>query len=193
MEQRPFPGAPGSFALIFSKEFSTIAEKLIGSDSERSQMLGETLGSLSVILLTPRPYFDLFMGIGEYYPALQRFWNDEVFVVNGGKRGSGEVKMTKVDEVKGGIDMGAMTSDFDPQSFNTLMGTLQFTQDREQIEKISGSDQEMKEQMMIMNQLIWAIYMGVFNDEYFKRNHELFTRIANDAEGEFKELLESMN
>jgi hypothetical protein len=193
MEQRPFPGAPGSFSLIFSKEFSSVAEKLIESGNERSRMLGETLGSLSVILLTPRPYFDLFMSIGEYYPALQRFWNDEVFAANGGKKGSGEIKMSKAEDVKGGIDMEAMTSDFDPQSFNVLMGTLQFTQDREQIEKISGDDQEMKEQMMIMNQIIWAIYMGVFNDEYFSRNHELFTRVGNEAETEVKELLKDMN
>jgi len=193
MEQRPFPGAPGSFALIFSKEFRTIAEKLIESDNERSRMLGETLDSLSVILLTPRPYFDLFMSIGEYYPTLQRFWNDEVFAANGGIKGSEEVKMTKTSDVKGGFDMDAKVADFDAQSFNVLMGTLQFTQDRDQIEKISGNDPEMKEQMMIMNQILWAIYMGVFNDEYFKRNHEVFTKAGNAAEAEVKEALSKMN
>lgn len=178
---KPFPGSPETFNLIFSRNLFDSSMELEKHGTQRSLQFGEILQGLSLCLLAPRSYFDLFMKIAPYYGELNSFWNNEVYAKNGGTIGSGQTLMVDVDAV--GVDTSIL-NEIHPASFNLVMGLVSFTQDEKAIAGIPGVSEEMKEQMMILNQILWAIYMSVFNPSFFDRNVEVFTKIALQAQKE---------
>lgn len=188
--QRAFPGFPEGFNMIFSKQIFEASLLLEQHNTERSKNLCEIYQGLSLCLLAPRAYFDLFMSIGPYYQEMQTFWNKEVYSKNGGVSGSGEVMMITPEE------SGVSTSIIDElpaEPFNLLMGILSFTQDKKALNDIPGVNDELKEQMMIFNQVVWAIYMGSFKGSYFDKNLEVFSKAGLQAQKELNSLRTDLN
>ena len=190
MTQRAFPGFPEVYNMIFSRQIFDASLQLENHESERSKQLCEIYQGLSVCLLAPRAYFDLFVSIGPYYEEMQNFWNKEVYHKNGGVSGSGEIMLIKTDE--SGLDT-SMIDDLPTEPFNLLMGILAFTQDKNAIEGIHGINDEIREQITIFNQLVWAIYMGCFKESYFAKNLKVFTDAGLQAQKEINALRTDLN
>jgi hypothetical protein len=189
MSQRAFPGFPEGFNMIFSRQIFDASLKLENHGSERSKQFCEIYQGLSVCLLAPRAYFDLFIGIGPYYDEMQTFWN-ESYYINVGVSGSGKVEFITSDT--SGLDT-SIIDDIPADPFNLLMCILSFSQDKNAIEGIPGINDEIREQMMILNQIIWAIYMGSFKDDYFAKNLKVFTDAGLQAQKELNALRTDLN
>ena len=181
MEARPFPGSPHMFNMIFSKELYNAALELDKHDSQRSKQMAEIYEGLSLCLLAPRAYFDLFMRIGPYYQEMQEFWNHKVYVENGGVLGSKKDMFMEVDKISTDL---SIVNDLPAQPFNLLMGLLAFTQDETAISNIPHVNDELREQITIFNQMIWAIYMGAFKPDYFAKNLEVVVKSGKEAQRE---------
>ncbi len=181
MEARPFPGSPHMFNMIFSKELYNAALELDKHDSQRSKQMAEIYEGLSLCLLAPRAYFDLFMRIGPYYQEMQEFWNHKVYVENGGVLGSKKDMFMEVDKISTDL---SIVNDLPAQPFNLLMGLLAFTQDENAINNIPHVTDELREQITIFNQMVWAVYMGAFKPDYFDKNLEVFVKSGKEAQKE---------
>lgn len=190
MEQRPFPGSPRGFNLVFSQHLSEATDELQKNGTERSLQLADILGALSMCLLSSRSYFDLFIRIGGYYPELQSFWNEEVYKKNGGVIGTGVGKLKDSNEIT--VDK-SIVDQLPPESVNLIGGILSFTQNKDEIDNIPDVDDQLREQMLIFNQMIWAIYMGLFNPKFFEKNLETFVTSAKEAEVEIAAMLKEIN
>lgn len=190
MSQRAFPGFPEGFNMIFSRQIFDASLQLENHGSERSKQLCEIYQGLSLSLLAPRAYFDLFMSIGPYYDEMQTFWNKEVYNKNGGVSGSGKTMLIATED--SGLDT-SIVDDLPPEPFNLLMGILSFTQDKTAIEGIPGINDEIREQIGIVNRIVCAIYMGSFKESYFAKNLKAFTDAGLQAQKELNQLRSDLN
>lgn len=190
MSQRAFPGFPEGFNMIFSRQIFDASIQLENHGSEKSKQLCEIYQGLAVCLLAPRAYFDLFMGIGPYYDEMQTFWNKEVYLKNGGVAGSDKTMLISPEE--SGLDTSIL-NDIPAEPFNLLMGILSFTQDKNAIEGIPGINDEIREQISIINRIVWAIYMGSFKESYFAKNLKIFSDAGLQAQKELNSLRTDLN
>ncbi len=190
MSQRAFPGFPEGFNMIFSRQIFDASIQLENHGSEKSKQLCEIYQGLAVCLLAPRAYFDLFTNIGPYYKEMQDFWNKEVYQKNGGIPGAGKTMLVDVDD--SGVDT-SIIDDLPADPFNLLMSILSFSQDKNAIEGIPGINDEIREQMMIFNQIVWAIYMGSFKGDYFVKNLKTFSEAGLQAQKELNALRTDLN
>jgi hypothetical protein len=180
MNARPFPGAPDGFNLVLSKQLSDSSEALNSRDNEASQGLASIYQGLALCLLASRAYFDLFMKIGSYYQELTNHWSKEVLSKNPSPVGLSLVAITKAD-----VDT-TIINDLDGDSFHVLTSLVMFTQDKAIINNPDTSGPMTEEQMLILNQILWAIYIGLFSKEHFDRNVRVFTEAYKQAKVELE-------
>jgi hypothetical protein len=180
MNSRPFPGAPDGFNLVFSKQLFESSEVLNSSESDASQGLASIYQGLSLCLLASRAYFDLFMKIGSFYQELSNYWSKEILSKNPSHGGLSLVAITEVD-----VD-STIINNLDGASFHVLTALMMFTQDKDIINNPDTSGPMTEEQMTILNQVLWSIYIGLFNKEYFDRNVRVFTEAYKRAKEELE-------
>lgn len=180
MNARPFPGAPDGFNLVFSKQLFESSQVLSSKENDASQGLSTIYQGLSLCLLAPRAYFDLYMRIGSYYPELADHWSKEVLSKNPTPGGLSLVAITESD-----IDH-TILNDLEEGPFSVLISLVMFTQDKSVIKNSNTSGPMTEEQMYILNQIVWSIYIGLFKKEYFDRNVRVFTEAYKQAKEELE-------
>jgi hypothetical protein len=180
MNARPFPGAPDGFNLVFSKQLFESSEVLSSNENDASQGLATIYQGLSLCLLASRAYFDLFMKIASYYPELSNYWSKEILSKNPTKGGLSLVAITEAD-----VD-STIINDLDMASFHVLTSLVMFTQDKAIINNPNTSGPMTEEQMTVLNQITWAIYIGLFSKEHFDRNVMVFTEAYKQAKEELE-------
>ena len=186
MDAREFPGAPYVFDRIFSKKF--FEASLEGKDGgPKTIQFSETLQGLSLALLAPRSYYDLFTETQKYYPELSVYWNS--VLSNSGKG----VQQVSLDQMEGIGIPSEIVKELPPGAFSLLTGTLAFSQDPKVINDLPQSGEREAEQFRVFNLLLWTIYIGCFKQEFFERNHRVFWGAAQAAQKEAKEMFFSSN
>jgi hypothetical protein len=181
MSERPFPGAPDGFNLVLSKQLFDSSEVLNSCENEASQGLASIYQGLSLCLLASRAYFDLFMKIGTFYPELANHWAKEII----GKiqfQGGG---LSLVEVTEAGVD-STIINDLNADSFYVLTALIMFTRDESVIKNPDTAGPMTEEQMSILHQVFWAIYIGLFNKEYFDRNVRVFSEACKQAKEELE-------
>jgi hypothetical protein len=183
IEPSVFPGVPDGLNLVLSKQLFEASLKLDAMGNDTSVQLSEVYQSLSLCLLVPSSYFELFRSIGEYYDEMHDYWNNEVFIKNGGRLGSSiKFELEKDDSI---ID-SSILDELDPEAFNLMMGLVFYTQDQDVIKDYSGDN---KEKFSILNRVFWAVYMGLFKREYFEKNYATFVVAGTKAKNELQALM----
>jgi hypothetical protein len=120
------------------------------------------------------------MRIGSYYPELADHWSKEVLSKNPTPGGLSLVAITESD-----IDR-TILNDLEEGPFNVLISLVMFTQDESVIKNPNTSGPMTEEQMYILNQVLWAIYIGLFKKEYFDRNVRVFSEAFKQAKAELE-------
>ena len=158
---KAFPGPPLGMGLIIPIKIKQTAEFLNKGD-ERSQKLGKIMfGIFDAMTKNDDSYFKLYEKIGEIYPKMSKFWNDEVFHKMNNKSGIAEVGDVKKIT---GIDFEKLVSGIDPEGFNYLQATIMFIKNvRNHAQKETADDIERCE---ILYPMLWSVYISVFKDEY---------------------------
>lgn len=175
---RQFPGAPEHFVGPFSE---TLLEAIRSSSNEGlTSRLRVCFDGLTLCLLTPRSYFDLYMDVMSIYPRISDVWNKEVFEKNGGKLGSGEMMTMGVDELVDGVDMSIVKS-IDGGCVAVLMGMVSFSQDPKILRQM---DEVTSEQLSCYNRIVWLLYMSLFRKTWFDEVVGIFERGAKRAKEE---------
>jgi hypothetical protein len=181
-ETHIFPGVPDGLNMVFSKQLFEASLKLDAMGNDTSVQLSEIYQSLSLCLLEPRSYFELFRSIGEYYDEMHHYWNNEVFIKNGGKLGD-SLRLKITDDIK--VDVSIL-NELDPDAFNLLMGLVSYTQDPDVIKDYSEDN---KEKFSILNRVFWSVYIGLFKREYLEKNYATFVVAGTKAKNELQALM----
>lgn len=190
MEARPFPGAPENISQVLSKTLFDASLELENHGNERSKKMAQIYEGLSLCLLAPRAYFDLFMKIGPHYQEMQDFWNHKVYMENGGVLGSKKRELINSSDVSADL---SIVNDIPADPFNILVGCLSLTQDEESINSIPNVSETIKEQIYIFNQILWAVYIGAFKSEFFDIIHSIFSQSIGEAHRELNRDRKDLN
>lgn len=173
--RQQFPGAPANINLVMSEQFHDFSKKLaMGNINSRN--LANIYKGLSLCLVAPRSYFDLFTEISTYYDDFISYWNKEIVAKNSDSKGLSMMDVSKTD-----IDT-SIIDDMDRQCFNLLMGVLSFTQ-----KEATPQNGPFGEQMSILNKIVWAIYIGCFRQDFFNKNVRVFEEAYKRAKVEQRE------
>jgi hypothetical protein len=167
-----FPGAPANINLVMSEQFHEASKKLaMGNINSRN--LANIYKGLSLCLVAPRSYFDLFTEISTYYDEFIAYWNKEIVAKNSGSKGLSMMDVSKTD-----IDT-SIIDDMDGQCFTLLMGVLSFTQ-----KEATPQNGPFGEQMSVLNKIVWAMYIGCFRMDFFNKNVRVFEEAYKRAKVE---------
>jgi len=158
---KAFPGPPMGMGMIIPIKIKQASE-FLNRGNERSKKLSRIMSGIFESMIQPGPrYFSLYEKIGDAYPKMSKFWNDEVF-----NKMSGKPDMVEVGDVKKntGIDFEELVSGIDPEGFNYLQATIMFVKNvRNHAQKESADEIERCE---IFYPMLWSVYISVFKDEY---------------------------
>jgi len=175
---REFPGAPEPFVGPFT---DTLIEAIrSSSNGDLNPRFRVAFDALSLCLVTPRSYFDLYMDVMSIYPRISNVWNDEVFARNGGELGSGKMMTMDVDASIEGVDM-SIVKQLDSGFVAVLMGMVSFSQDQKILRQM---DDTTAEQLSCYNRIVWLLYMSLFRREWFDEVIGVFEQAAKRAKEE---------
>lgn len=189
MSAKQFPGFPEALNIFISQKIFDCSLDLAGRGNKKSEELSIVYQGLSLALLAPRTYFDLYMNLRKPYPAMMKFWS-EVQKKNAGQAiniGSG-LPVVEVGDVQG-LDL-TILDQMAPEAINHLMGMLSMTK-KENAKHSPMYDENTEEQFMILNEILWSIYIGLFQEEFFQSNLRIFGQSLEQAQKELDEIKKS--
>ena len=189
MTAKPFPGFPEGLNIFISQKIFDCSLALAGRGNKKSEDLSIVYQGLALALLAPRTYFDLFMNLRKPYPAMVKFWS-EIQKKNAGQAmniGSG-LPVIETENVQD-LDLSIMNQ-MDPEAINHLMAMMSMTKS-ENAKRSPGYNQNMEEQFGILNEIFWAIYIGLFQEEFFQSNLRIFGQALEQAQKELDEIKKS--
>lgn len=189
MTAKPFPGFPEALNVFISQKIFDCSLDLAGRGNKKSEELSIVYQGLALALLAPRTYFDLFMSLRKPYPEMIKFWS-EVQKKNAGQAiniGSG-LPVVEVGEVQG-LDL-SIINQMAPEAINHLMSMLSMTKS-EHAKNSPFYDENTEEQFMILNEILWSIYIGLFQEEFFQSNLRIFGQAFEQAQKELDEIKKS--
>lgn len=189
MSAKPFPGFPEGLNIFLSEKIFDCSLDLADRENKKSKDLSIIYQGLALSLLAPRTYFDLFMNLRNPYPEMMKFWS-EVQKKNAGQAiniGSG-LPVIGVGDVQG-LDL-SIINQMAPVAINHLMAILEMTK-KENAKNTPFYNEGMDEQFMILNEIIWSIYIGLFKEEFFQSNLRIFGQSLEQAQKELDEISKS--
>jgi hypothetical protein len=177
-KMKKFPGAPPLVNKAVSDSLIKAAGLINPDKTKRGEQAQEILVTLSACLLSPPAYFDLYSSLVPKMKKQFEWWNKNIFYKEGRTPGDPTLLMRDSKEVKEIEETG----DLGVEGWNLF--TLNVKAIRSVQDKYNGHP--LTEAYQILDSILWCIYVGFCNSEYFEENYRVIRGVSRKFKKERK-------
>jgi hypothetical protein len=167
---KEFPGPPPLLNKAVSDSLIKAAGLINPDRTKKGEQVQEIFITLSVCLLNPPAYFDLYSSLAPKMEKQFEWWNKNIFYKEGRTPGDPTLIMKDSKEEKeiGKID------DLGIEGWNLFVFNIEAI--RKVMQKHNGNP--LTGSYQILDAILWCIYVGICNPEFFEENYSVIKKVG---------------